>query len=66
MSVEPMNVRVQPQKVRSAHQSMHHLVAQSDGSDRAMLATVAGTVVPVLSAAGVPCFWIIDDTGGRK
>jgi SRSO17 transposase len=66
-SVEPMAARVHPQNVRSAHQSMHHLVAESDWSDRAMLSAVAGAVVPVLSAAGsAPCFWIIDDTGVRK
>lgn len=29
-SVEPMAARVQPQNVRSAHQSMHHLVADAD------------------------------------
>ena len=66
-SVEPMAARVHPQNVRSAHQSMHHLVAESDWSDRAMLTAVAGAVVPVLSGAGsTRCFWIIDDTGVRK
>jgi SRSO17 transposase len=66
-SVEPMAARVHPQDVRSAHQSMHHLVADSEWSDRALLAAVAHEVVPVLSAAGqAPCYWIIDDTGFRK
>ena len=66
-SVEPMAARVHPQNVRSAHQSMHHLVADSEWSDTALLAAVAREVVPVLSAAGqAPCFWIIDDTGFRK
>ena len=32
-SVEPMAARVQPHQVRSAHQSMHHLVAD-DEDDR--------------------------------
>jgi SRSO17 transposase len=63
-SVEPMAARVHPQDVRSAHQSMHHLVADSEWSDTALLAAVAREVVPVLSEA--PCFWIIDDTGHRK
>ena len=59
--------RVHPQDVRSAHQSMHHLVAAAAWSDTALLAAVAREMVPVLSAAGqVPCFWIIDDTGFRK
>lgn len=66
-SVEPMAARVHPQDVRSAHQSMHHLVAESEWSDTALLAAVAREVVPVLSEAGqAPCFWIIDDTGFRK
>jgi SRSO17 transposase len=66
-SVEPMAARVHPQDVPSAHQSMHHLVADSEWSDTALLAAVAREVVPVLSEAGqAPCFWIIDDTGFRK
>ena len=66
-SVEPMATRVHPQDVPSAHQSMHHLVADSDWSDRALLAAVAGEVVPVLSEQGkATCFWILDDTGFRK
>jgi len=66
-SVEPMAARVHPQNVPSAHQSMHHLVADSDWSDTALLAAVAREVVPVLSEAGhAPCFWILDDTGFRK
>jgi SRSO17 transposase len=66
-SVEPMAARVHPQDVCSAHQSMHHLVADSDWSDQALLAAVAREVVPVLTEEGVArCFWIIDDTGHRK
>jgi len=64
-SVEPMAARVQPQDVRSAHQRMHHLVADSEWSDQALLSAVAGKVAPVLSHGG-PCYWIIDDTGMRK
>ena len=66
-SVEPMAARVHPQDVRSAHQSMHHLVADSDWSDGALLAAVSSEVVPVLTASGQEsCYWIIDDTGHRK
>ena len=66
-SVEPMAARVHPQDVRSAHQSMHHLVADSEWSDQALLGAVAREVVPVLSEAGqAPCYWILDDTGHRK
>ena len=66
-SVEPMAARMRPQDVCSAHQSMHHLVADSEWSDTALLAAVAREVVPVLSQEGqAPCFWIIDDTSYRK
>jgi len=66
-SVEPMAARVHPEDVCSAHQSMHHLVADSDWSDQALLAAVAREVVPVLTEHGeARCFWIIDDTGHRK
>ena len=36
-SVEPMAARVQPQQVRSAHQSMHHLVADAPWRDEEIL-----------------------------
>src|SRR3990170_2102779 len=66
-SVEPMAARVQPHNVRSAHQSMHHLVADSDWSDEALLGAVAGQVLPVLlKKDDAPCRWIIDDTGSPK
>jgi SRSO17 transposase len=66
-SVAPMAARVHPQNLRSAHQSMHHLVVEAEWKDTALLAAVAREVVPVLSRAGpVPCFWILDDTGFRK
>ena len=45
-SVEPMAARVCPHNVRSAHQSMHHLVADADWSDEAVLAAVAPQVLP--------------------
>src|SRR6187551_2369725 len=66
-SVEPMAARVHPEDVCSAHQSMHHLVADSDWGDVALLAAVAGEVLPVLTReAEQSCFWIVDDTGFRK
>jgi SRSO17 transposase len=65
-SVEPMAARVQPDNVRRAHQSMHHLVATSDWSDTALLTAVADAVLPVLLKAKASCFWIIDDTGIPK
>ncbi len=65
-SVEPMAARVQPQRVRSAHQSMHHLVAEAQWSDAAMLAAVAKEVLPKLIRGDEPVVWILDDTGFPK
>jgi len=65
-SVEPMAARVQPDNVRSAHQSMHHLVADSPWSDRAVLSAVAEQVLPELLGDEGPVWWIIDDTGFPK
>ncbi|QBN87256.1 IS701 family transposase [Xanthomonas oryzae pv. oryzae] len=64
-SVEPMAARVHPQNVRSAHQSMHHLVADADWSDQALLAAAA-QVLPTLSRKSAACHWIVDDTGFSK
>lgn len=66
-SIEPMAARVHPQDVRQAHQSMHHLVADSEWSDTELLTAVAHEVLPKLCDEGrTACFWIIDDTGCRK
>jgi len=65
-SVEPMAARVQPDRVRSAHQSMHHLVAEADWSDAAMLSAVARQVLPKLVRDEEPVTWIVDDTGLPK
>lgn len=65
-SVEPMAARVHPQNVRSAHQSMHHLVADAQWSDRAVLAVVARQVVPELLKQEQGCWWIVDDTAHVK
>ena len=65
-SVEPMAARVQPHNVRSAHQSMHHLVADAPWSDQGLLAAVTAQVLPSVLKRGLPCHWIIDDTGFAK
>ena len=54
-SIEPMAARVQPDNVRSAHQSMHHLVAEAAWSDQTVLAAVAAEVLPELTGDSEPC-----------
>lgn len=60
-------MQVHSSNVRSAYQSMHHLVAGAEWDNTALLAQVAGLVVPALSEGERrPCYWIVDDTGFRK
>src|SRR5258708_40210860 len=61
--VEPMAARVHPEDVRSAHQSMHHLVAMADWEDRAVLGTVAQQVAPKPGPVNEGCLWSRDHTG---
>src|SRR3990172_7013404 len=65
-SIEPMAARVCPQNVRSAHQSMHHLVADAEWDDRLVLGALARQVVPELLKQDKRRWWILDDTGHAK
>ena len=63
-SVEPMAAHMDPMKVRSRHQSLHHFVADAAWSDEQMLLCVCQWVVPLMDFGGG--WWIIDDTGFPK
>ena len=66
-SVEPMAARVAPTEVRSAHQRLHHFVADAAWSDAAVLGAVRDHVVDAAAKrAGRPEVLIIDDTGFPK
>ncbi len=64
-SVEPLAAHIDPENVRSRHQSLHHFVADAPWSDRKLLDRVTEKVV---EAAGTQdqWYWIIDDTGMPK
>lgn len=64
-SVEPMAARIDPLHASARHQALHHFVAKSDWSDRAVLAGVRDWVMPTLGLDS-GCYWIIDDTGFPK
>ena len=64
-SVEPMAALVEPLRVRSRHQSLHHFVADANWSDPEMLRRVAQWVVPRMDF-GPGGWWIVDDTGFPK
>src|SRR3954451_23111441 len=58
--------RLDPGHVRAKHQSLHHVVAQADWDDAAMLAAVRAQVLPAIERHGPVCYWIIDDSGFPK
>lgn len=64
-SVEPMAAHVDPLRVRSRHQSLHHFVADAHWSDEQMLLRVCQWVVPLMDFSD-GSWWIIDDTGFPK
>ena len=65
-SGEPMAARVEPGRVRAAHQSLHHFIARSDWSDEAVLVAVRARVLPAIERHGAIRALIIDDTGIPK
>jgi len=58
--------RVSPAQVRATHQSPHHLVANADWPDEAVLSVVRQQVLPAMERHGEIRAWIIDDTGCPK
>jgi SRSO17 transposase len=65
-SVEPMAARVDPRRVRSRHQSLHHFVADADWDDAAVLAAAREYVLPTIQQHGPIQAWIVDDTSFPK
>ena len=64
-SVEPLAAHTDPLHVSAKHQSLHHLVAQSEWSDTAVLGCVRDWVMPRLGQKS-KFYWIVDDTGFPK
>ena len=64
-SVEPLAAHMDPLHVRSKHQSLHHFVADSEWSDKAVLERVRNWVMPTLGTEN-GCYWIVDDSGHPK
>jgi len=64
-SVEPLAANTDPLHVSAKHQSLHHLVAQSEWSDEAVLKCVRNWVMPRLGHKS-RFYWIVDDTGFPK
>jgi SRSO17 transposase len=65
-SIEPMAARIAPDRVQAAHQSLHHLVAQADWDDAALLRAVRERVLPAVERHGPVRYWMVDDTAFPK
>jgi SRSO17 transposase len=64
-SVEPLAAHIDPWHVSAKHQSLHHLVADSEWSDVAVLRRVRDWVMAQLGRKS-KFYWIVDDTGFPK
>jgi SRSO17 transposase len=65
-SIEPIAARLDPTHVQAKHQSLHHVVAQADWDDAAVLAAVRAQVLPAIERHGPVRYWIVDDTSFPK
>jgi SRSO17 transposase len=65
-SIEPMAARLDPAHVQAKHQSLHHVVAQADWDDAAVLAAVRAQVLPAIERHGPVRYWIFDDSSFPK
>src|SRR5579864_6353703 len=65
-SIEPMAARLEPAHVQAKHQALHHVVAQADWDDAAVLAAVRAQVLPAIERHGPVLHWIVDDTSFPK
>src|SRR3712207_7314635 len=57
-SIEPMAARLAPERVQAKHQSLHHLVAQAEWDDAALLRAVRERVLPAIERHGPVRHWI--------
>ena len=57
-SIEPMAARLDPTHVQAKHQSLHHVVAQADWDDAAVLAAVRAQVLPAIERHGPVLYWM--------
>lgn len=65
-SIEPMAARLEPRRIRAAHQSLHHFVAKADWSDDAVLEIVRAQILPALERRGPIRAWIVGEAGFSK
>ena len=65
-SIEPMAAKVDPTKVSSRHQSMHHFVASAPWESQAALAVARDYALEQIERHAPVAAWVVDDTGMPK
>src|SRR4051812_3369174 len=65
-SIEPMAARLDPAHVQARHQSLHHVVAQAEWDDAAVLGAVRAQGLPAIERHGPGAYWVVDDSGFPK
>ena len=58
-----MAARLDPAHVQAKHQLLHHVVAEAEWDDAALLAAVRAEVLPAIKRHGQITCWIVDDSG---
>ncbi len=61
-----MAARLDPNNVRRAHQSLHHVVAVAPWNDQLLLQAVRPDVLPQMTSREPISAWVVDDTGLPK
>ncbi|HXK36421.1 MAG TPA: IS701 family transposase [Candidatus Paceibacterota bacterium] len=65
-SIEPMAAKVDPARVSSRHQSMHHFVASAPWDSQGALAVARDYALEQIERHAPVAAWVIDDTGMPK
>jgi SRSO17 transposase len=65
-SVEPMAAKIDPRRVSSRHQSMHHFVASAPWEWKPVLAVARDYALEQIERHVPVATWVIDDTGMPK
>ena len=65
-SVEPMAAKIDPRRVSSRHQSMHHFVASAPWDWKPVLAVARDYALEQIERHAPVATWVVDDTGMPK
>jgi SRSO17 transposase len=65
-SIEPMAAKIDPKRVSSRHQSMHHFVASAPWDSQAALAVARDYALEQIERHAPVAAWVVDDTGMPK